>query len=444
MKSIFKVFSITVAIVALACESLAAQSASGGTYGFYSPYSAYGIGDLSMEGTAYNHTLGGTGIATRNKRYVSFTNPASITCRDSLSFLADFSVESVNSMYLQNGQKSAKNTFNMHSIAMTFPIWRSSAFVVGFTPFSNMGYDFSSKIEDQSIIGQTGIVENTASGQGSLNDIFIAAAATFWNRLSVGAQFSYLFGKYSKYSRLIYSSTSYSSDYSGYEYFLSAYTGKFGLQYEEHFGKNFSMIIGATYRLSTKLRGDCEDYLMGYHSATVLIDTLRYEKIDLAKENLRIGDELGVGISVNIADKVNVEFNYLRGHWSNSGFDSFDAFKVESKEVKYQAGTMQSFRLGFEYVPNRNDVRYYHKRMSYRAGGYFTQSPYRVNGGPTINYGVTLGLTFPVFRWYNGVSIGIDFGRYELPGSNLVSQNYVKFVLGFNLHDYWFHKSQYN
>ena len=65
-------------------------SAQEGTYGAYSPYSIFGIGDISKEGTAFNKSMGGTGIATRNKRYINYLNPAAVTARDSLSFMADF------------------------------------------------------------------------------------------------------------------------------------------------------------------------------------------------------------------------------------------------------------------------------------------------------------------------------------------------------------------
>ena len=63
-------------------------SAQDGTYGAYSPYSIYGIGDIAKEGTAYNKSMGGVGIATRNRKFINYTNPAAVTARDSLSTTA--------------------------------------------------------------------------------------------------------------------------------------------------------------------------------------------------------------------------------------------------------------------------------------------------------------------------------------------------------------------
>ena len=45
--------------------------AQSGAYGAYSPYSIYGIGEISKQGTAYNKSMGGVGIASRNKRFIN-------------------------------------------------------------------------------------------------------------------------------------------------------------------------------------------------------------------------------------------------------------------------------------------------------------------------------------------------------------------------------------
>ena len=131
-------------------------SAQEGAYGAYTPYSVFGVGEIAKEGSAYNKSMGGIGIATRNRRFINYTNPAAVTARDSLSFMADFGLEQSNSIYRQGNLKSGNNTFNIHDFVLSFPIYRSSAFMVGITPFSNVGYDFSSVETNQDIIGNTG------------------------------------------------------------------------------------------------------------------------------------------------------------------------------------------------------------------------------------------------------------------------------------------------
>ena len=157
-------------------------SAQDGTYGAYSPYSIYGIGDISKEGTAYNKSMGGTGIATRNRRFINYLNPAAVTARDTLSFMADFGLVQNNTVYAQGDIRSGHNTFNIYDFVLSFPIYRSSAFMVGITPYSDVGYDFSSKETDPGIIGNTGNITYDSYGTGSIYQAFIGAGVTFWKR----------------------------------------------------------------------------------------------------------------------------------------------------------------------------------------------------------------------------------------------------------------------
>ena len=155
-------------------------SAQEGAYGAYTPYSVFGIGEIAKEGTAFNKSMGGTGIATRNRRFINYTNPAAVTARDTLSFMADFGIEQKNTIYRQGDLRSANNTFNIHNFVMSFPIYRSSAFMVGITPYSDVGYDFSDIVEDKDIIGVTNNISYSSYGTGSVYQLFAGAGVTFW------------------------------------------------------------------------------------------------------------------------------------------------------------------------------------------------------------------------------------------------------------------------
>lgn len=416
-------------------------NAQEGTYGAYSPYSIYGIGDISKEGTAYNKSMGGTGIATRNKRFINYLNPAAVTARDSLAFMADFGLVQSNNIYRQGDIKSGHNTFNIYDFVMSFPIWRSSAFMVGITPYSDVGYDFSSIETDPEIIGNTGNISYDSYGTGSIYQMFFGAGVTFWKRLSVGAEMIYYFGNIDKVTNMDYSNSSFRSLNSGNEMTLNGLTGKFGLQWEQKLGGNVSMIAGATYKLGTKMKGYSTNYR--YANQSSVSDTLRYSVDTLGRSGMRFGDELGVGISFKGGDKWSAEFNYLRSDWRRSGMDSAEGFSVVG-DSKFSSTVSHSFRAGFEIVPNRNDIRYYFKRCAYRAGVYYDKAYYKMDGNNVNTMGITLGMTLPVFRWYNGISLGVDFGQRASTRQNMIRERYVTFNVGFNIHDIWFQKPRYN
>ena len=137
------------------------------------------------------------------------------------------------------------------------------------------------------------------------------------------------------------------------------------------------------------------------------------------------------------------EFDYLRSDWSKSGFDKANGFGI-SGDSKFSSTVSQSFRAGFEIVPNRNDIRYYLRRCAYRAGVYYDQSYYRLDGNDVNAVGITLGVTLPVFKWYNGISLGVDLGQRGNKNNGMIRERYAMFVVGFNIHDIWFRKHEYN
>jgi len=435
IRKIEKLFILAVFLVVSVCVS-----AQDGTYGAYSPYSIYGIGDISKEGTAFNKSMGGTGIATRNRRFINYLNPAAVTARDSLSFMADFGLVQNNTVFRQGDVKSGHNTFNIYDFILSFPIYRSSAFMVGITPYSDVGYDFSSIEKNPEIIGNTGNIAYDSYGTGSVYQAFIGAGVTFWKRLSLGAEAIYYFGNLDKITNMNYSDDSFRSLNSGSEITVRGVTGKFGLQYEQKLGGDVSMIIGATYRMGTDMNGYAKNFR--YATQSSVTDSLRHTVDTLGAEGMRFGDEIGVGISVKGGERWSAEFNYLRSDWTKSGFENVQGFAV-SGSSKFSSTVSQSFRAGFEFVPNRNDIRYYLKKCSYRFGAYYDQAYYKMDGNNVNSMGITLGMTLPVYQLYNGISLGVDIGQRASTRNNMIRERYATFVIGFNIHDLWFRKLQY-
>ena len=177
------------AALVLSCNVVSAQD---GAYSSYSPYSVFGVGDIARQGTAYNKSMGGVGIASRNNRFINYLNPAAVAARDTLSFMLDFGVSGEGKIYKQGDVKSASNIFNIYDFVFTVPIYKKSAFIAGITPYSSLGYDFSHDITDPALVASAGNINYRSNGEGSLYQLFLGGGATFWNKLSVGAQISLL------------------------------------------------------------------------------------------------------------------------------------------------------------------------------------------------------------------------------------------------------------
>jgi len=374
--------------------------------------------------------MGGVGIANRSKRYINTLNPASVTSRDSLSFMADFGLSGRTTYLTQGSSHNISNTVNIDDFVLSFPLWRHTAMMVGITPFSDMGYSFS----DSEIDGMTGLRSFTSKGNGGVYQMFAGFGITLWNRLSLGVEYKHFFGNLNKVASTTFSDDSFIGQTVGDSLQVRGNTAKFGLQWEQPLSYKSYLTVGATYRLSTRMRGHTIDYAS-------LGNQYDRDYLSISDEGLRFGNEAGVGISYRKADTWSVEFDYTFTDWSDSGFDSTRGFSNMGNST-FSSSSGQAFRLGFDLTPNRNDIRYFFKRCTYRAGAYFDQSYYLVDGAHVNSAGISLGMTIPVYAGYNGISVGFDFGQRGF-GGNLVKENYFGFNIGFNIFDIWFQKPQY-
>ena len=420
------------AVIILLMVPFAAQAQTDGTYSGFSPYSVYGIGQLHQGGTAWNRGMGGIGIAARNRRFINIMNPASVTARDTLSFMTDFGVTSKLSLFTDGSKQAPNVTMNIEDFVMSFPLWNHTAMMVGITPLSDVGYKISSSKIDLYTTQNT----FTSAGNGGIYQVFAAFGGTLWNRLSLGVQGMYIFGNVNKSATQSYTDETYRAYHSGDSLQVNNLSVKFGLQYEQPLSTTSFLTLGATYKLSTPMDGHHIHYLEEGSYYREREETL------LSSAGLRFGDELGIGLSYRKSDSFLVEADYTRSDWSRCGFDAVPGLSNVGDRT-FAASTAQSFRLGAEWTPNRSDIRYYLKRCTYRLGAYYDQSYYTVDGKHVDAIGITLGMTAPVFRYYNGLSLGLDFGRRGLaPGQ--VKEYFVGINLGFNLFDIWFQKPMYD
>lgn len=429
---------------------LSAWADDGSTPAF-SPYSIFGIGDLITPGTAYNHSMGGVGIAMRNNKYLNPLNPASVTARDSLSFMADFSIHGENKYFSQGNIRSVHNTFNINDCIISFPIWRSSAMMLGVRPLSATGFEYRTQYTDPDIIGKTGKITYEAEGAGGMYQVFLGGGVTFWKRLSIGAEATYSFGNIRHEFRQNFANASYSGANTYYSLSLRALTGKFGLQYEQPLGKRAKLCLGATYSLGNDIGGYREKFKLS--TSTASSDTLFIQTDTLSRLSVkpRLASELGVGLSLRFDDKWMIEFDYTRADWRSSHFDEVEGFYANRSEnfgkSIFSPTVSESFRLGFEIIPNKNDIRYYMRTCAYRAGLYYKRDYFKLDNNDIHSFGMTLGMTFPVFRWHNGLTVALDVGRRGgvpfVVANNLIREWYVNFSVGLSIFDIWFQKPRY-
>lgn len=421
------VFAFIICLLAPVLAS--AQLASTG----FTPYSMFGIGDLVKQGSTYSQHMAGMGTGDRNIRYINTTNPAAVTEIDQKAFMMDFGLRQNNVLYQTSNAKSANNTFNLDHLVMAFPIAKVGALHFGVNTFSTVGYNFQSKEMKDELIAEVGDLRYYNYGEGGIYRAFLGVGFKMLKHLSLGVDGNFYFGNISNYSTAYFiTSSAYRSINVGN---LNSYTGisaKFGAQYQQPLGKHRELVFGATYHLGTKMGGTAVNYAFGTASST---DTIKYEVNNLDK--FRIPSEISVGISYHNSEKFLIGFDYTRQDWTGTGFG-------RTVDVDFKPCCAQSFRIGTEWTPERYDIRYYFKRISYHAGAYYEQQYISFNGHQVNAFGITLGVSLPVSRYFNSVNIGVDLGQRGTTEDGLVRERYAMLTLGFNFHDVWFIKQLYD
>ncbi|MDD3843641.1 MAG: hypothetical protein PHP33_03245 [Bacteroidales bacterium] len=432
MQRIFRITTL-LALMVFSATSLSGQGEN--ALGTFTPYSVFGIGDLNKAGTSFNKAMGGIGVGVRDNRLINILNPASLTERDTLSFLMDFGVSQRNILSKTNSANSAYNVFNMHHFVMSFPLYQKSAFAIGVLPYSSVGYNFEVRETDPAIINEMGDIVYNRFGSGGINKAFVGVSMDLLENFSIGAEGQYYFGTIDRRSDVLFNSeASFRNINTGVDYVISSLAAKFGVQYNKNMGNDLSLTAGATWMLGSELSGDYTRYAYA-NNATGSMDTVYYQTN--GNTMMEIPSELAIGFSVRKKDKWLVGADYSRQDWSNAGF-------AATPGVDFSATTSNSFKLGFEYIPNRFDVRYYSKRITYRGGVYYDQTYMKLNGQQINSMGITFGATLPLMRLYNALGVSVDVGQRGSLKNNLVRERYVMLNLNFSLHDLWFIKYRYD
>lgn len=401
----------------------------------FTPYTVFGIGEIAKQGTSFNKSMGGIGVGLRDKRFINIMNPASLVCRDTLSFMADFGVEQKNIYSSDANTTSAFNIFNMNHFIVSFPIYKKSAMMMGITPYSNVGYKFSQKETDVDVINQYGDITYQKFGIGSLSKAFIGGGVQLNKYLSVGMEWNYIFGTIDRNSNINFNTQStYRNLITGWDYVLGSMGVKLGTQFYSKVKNDLDLTIGATYSFKSALKGDMTRYAKTETSGGTL-DTVY--SVTNNVQGIDIPSELALGFSLKKNDKWSVGADYVYQNWKNTNF-------LETPGVDFKTSASSQIKVGFEYTPNRYDIRYYLKRISYRAGFYYENSYMNINGNNIKSTGITLGANLPIYTLHNAVGLAVDMGQRGSLKNNLVRERYVMFIINIHLHDIWFQKFRYD
>ena len=390
-----------------------------------SPYSRFGLGDLMPRTSAGITSMGSTGYSFQSATTVNFSNPASYTGFDTLSFLLDaaFSWKN-NTLTASSSQRGNTFLFDYLSAGFSFAKWWKTA--VGIQPYSIMNYaDTTERMVDTT--------KQTLSylGNGGINEVFWGNSFKLFKNFSLGVNTSVLFGTNTK-NRLIEWNTPYFSSKIEKSNKIRGAIVTLGAQYFIPVKEKGEFGLGFVYTLPIPIQSTETNTISTYWGAgyTVSeIDTL-YPSSPI-KRSHAMPAQFGGGISWGKKNKYFIGADFTWKNWSSYEVggvnDSLsDAYKVS---------------IGGNYTPNYMSNRFF-SRMTFSLGAKFEQTHLFLEGEHLKQFGINFGLLFPLKRSKTAFGIVFEYGQLGTTQNNLIKENYFTATINLRIHERWYQRKK--
>lgn len=396
-----------------------------------SPFSRYGIGELSHYSFGRSAAMGGASLGSRLSTQVNSANPASYNSVDSLSIVFEFGVDGTLSRYKSATGSLNTNDVNFRYFSLNWPITRWMGAALGLEPYSDMGYEVGF-LEN---VANVGIAAHSYKGEGSTSKAFFGTSISPIKNLSIGANLNYIFGRLNQNTGISFDNQNlfYLSKTEGTR--LRDFSLTYGLQYQYKLKNNQSLTLGLRFENEsdfTVLHRIYSFKTVNVGTST-LTDTLQYSTE--SKNIIKLPSTFGIGLSYVKNDKLEINADYYNAFWSKATFLGRTDELLTDKS---------RFSAGFEYIPEAFSIRSFAKRVRYRAGFHYENSYLKLNNQQIDEIGISFGAGIPLPKSKSTANFAIEAGKKGTTENNLVRNNYMKFSLYLNLHDYWFVKRKFD
>ena len=402
--------------------------------GTNSPYSQYGLGVLSDQTSGFNRGMNGVGIGFHEHNQVNYLNPASYSSLDSLTFIIDAGISGQVTNFEENGVKKNANNSNFEYVVAGLRAAKHLGVSFGIIPFTNVGYSYSGT-------GKVGpnfsdvTYTNTYSGDGGLHQVYLGAGWQPLKGLAVGANVSYVWGKYNKYAANSYSNSSYTTLTRSYFTQVNSYKLDFGVQYTAKVSKKDQVTVGLTFSPGHNLGATADMTMITNNTQNNTNDTTSFS-IDKAFE---IPNMYGVGVMWNHHDQWKIGVDYTLQKWGSLDYPTFEDGVYALRSGIYS--DRSKINVGLQYCHGEYS-RHFFQRVRYRAGVSYATPYYKINGldGPK-ELSVSAGFGIPIMNGWNARSFLNISGQWvKSSAKDLIKENTFRINIGFTFNEEWFRK----
>lgn len=412
------VFALIVLLALPVC--IAAQNSTS------SPYSLFGVGILTPKEDAASAGMGHTGVALAPNEWVNIANPAGINGLDSLTFYFNMQLKGFYANESTMSERQSVYSLNLDGLSFAFRNTKWWATALGYSPYSSVGYNM---IERKWIVGANIKYVNNYTGSGGLQQAYFNNAFTFFRHFTVGVSVSALWGAINKTETARFKEAIGGEDiYNTKKYTMNNWFFEYGFQYDFNIGKN-NIRLGGVFNEKTHLESTYDHIVSNDISSELFFDD-----VTPLKEDFYVPRSYAGGIAFK-RGKLTATADFKLSEWSNVVNSKF------GETVKYT----DSWTVGggFEYRAGQQGMPFY-KRMRYRAGYSFTKDYMKMRGVNLDNYSITLGLTVPMGKWNNAVTIAYEYLNRGTEFNGMVKEKFQNLKVALNIRETWFMKAKFD
>ncbi len=387
-----------------------------------SPYSMFGLGVLETSGNVVTAGAGNAGIAMPSNGFLNSLNPASYSALDSLSFYFNLQARGTSNHYSTSTQAQTRFDANFDAIAMGFKIKPYWGFSIGLYPFSSVGYEI---LEEKDILGYNQKYPVWHTGEGGLSKVAMGNSFRLFKGLSVGFNFSFLWGSMDVIETSSYSSMGGETIINTQKWYYNDLFFEYGVRYQQPL-KNGNFYAGLTYNPESNLYASFNQTIESTTGSTFYYD-------DKSADDVFIPQTLGLGVGRDWGKGFSLSADFRYSNWAALDY---------SKTLRGNLVDNHTYRMGFSVTPQRNKHRLLN-RMTYRGGMFYSDGYLEFKGKRIEERGATLGFTIPSRSMDRTINIAWEYKVAGTQSNGLIQENYHNFKIGISGIERWFTKPKF-
>jgi long-subunit fatty acid transport protein len=312
-------------------------------------------------------------------------------------------------------------------LILGFPINRKLGASIGMVPFSNIGYEINARDNDYN-------ADMNYYGDGGISKVYFGGAYELSNDFSIGINASYLFGGLNRRKQLVYDDASFLNSRSNSKINLKGYYYELGLLYKTIINENDAFTIGFTTNNNSSIRAKKSEIVESFEFSgfsevpkDTFVNITEWGDITLPRYT-------SFGISYNKDNKWLFVADYSLQDWAD--YTMFDESDNLANSMRMSGG--------IQYTPEYNSVTKYYKRMDYRFGASYSNTPLQFDNRQLTEKSISFGFGIPVKKSRTKYDFSCTLAQRGTVEDKLIKEQFVRLGLSVSYDGIWFVKRKYD